>query len=74
MTKMLTKSGNSLALVIDKPLLQLMNLDETTPVQIEFDGKRLIVSPAAPDDRKRFEAAKAMAHRQYARAFKRLAE
>ena len=74
MVKMLTKTGNSLALVLDKAILQLMNVDETTPVQIEFDGKRVIVSAAPPGDRKRFEAAKARSHRRYNAAYKRLAE
>ena len=74
MVKMLTKSGNSLALVIDKALLQVLHLDETTPVQIEIDGKRLIVSPASASDRARFEAAKARSHARYAKAYERLAE
>ena len=69
-----TKSGNSPALVLDKVLLQLMHLDETTPVHIEFDAKRLIVSPAPADDRKRMEAVKAMADRKYSKAFETLAE
>jgi hypothetical protein len=48
MPKTLIRSGNSLALVIDKPLLALANIDETTPVQIGFDGKQLTISPVPP--------------------------
>ena len=75
MQKRLTKHGNSLALVIDKPILELLNIDTDTPLDITTDGKRLIVAPVQPSDRRRkFEAAQAEAHKRYARAFKKLAE
>jgi antitoxin component of MazEF toxin-antitoxin module len=73
--KKLTKHGNSLALVIDKPVLDLLRIDQETPLDITTDGKRLIVSPAkASARRKKFEAAQAWAHKKYGRAFRRLAE
>ena len=34
MTKTLTRHGNSLALVIDKPILEQMGVDETTPLTL----------------------------------------
>ncbi len=73
--KKLTKHGNSLALVIDKPVLDLLRIDQNTPLDITTDGKRLIVSPAtASARRKKFLAAQAWAHKNYGRAFQRLAE
>ena len=75
MVKKLTKHGNSLALVIDRPILDLLNIDHDTPLDITTDGKSLIVVPAVPSPRRRkFEEAQALVHRQYSRAFKRLAE
>lgn len=74
MVKMLTKSGNSLALVLDKTLLQLAQLDENTPVQIEVEGGKLIVSPADPARRKKFEDAKKRSILRHAEAYKRLAQ
>jgi antitoxin component of MazEF toxin-antitoxin module len=75
MVKKLTKHGNSLALVIDRPILDLLNIDPDTPLDVSTDGKRLIVAPAVPSERRtKFEKAQATAHRKYGRAFKRLAE
>ena len=75
MVKKLTKHGNSLALVIDKPILELLNIDQETPLEVVTDGKRLTISPAQTSTRrKRFDAAQSLAHRRYGRAFKRLAE
>ena len=46
MTKRLVQHGNSAALVFEKPLLQLLNIDLTTDLEIITDGKNLIISPA----------------------------
>jgi antitoxin MazE len=73
--KKLTKHGNSLALVIDRPILDLLKIDPETPLEVSTDGKRLIVEPATPSARrKRFDRAQAIAHERYGRAFERLAE
>ena len=75
MVKRLTKHGNSLALVIDRPILDLLKIDQDTPLEMSTDGRRLIVAPAGNSGRrKRFEAAQQWAHQKYGRAFKRLAE
>jgi antitoxin component of MazEF toxin-antitoxin module len=72
--KKLTKHGNSLALVIDRPILDLLKIDVETPLEISTDGQRLIVAPAAPSERRaKFEAAQQWAHKRYGKAFKRLA-
>lgn len=75
MIKRLTKHGNSLALVVDRPILDLLKIDRDTPLDISTDGKRLIVAPAATSERRtRFNAAQQWAHKRYGKAFKRLAE
>lgn len=75
MIKKLTKHGNSLALVIDRPILDLLQIDADTPLEVSTDGKNLMISPVEnPDRRKRFEAAQEWAHRRYAGAFRKLAE
>lgn len=74
-TKTLTRHGNSLALVIDKPILELLNIDEKTPLSITTDGQCLIISRAKQDQRRRkFEAAVADTFKKYSRTLKRLAE
>ena len=71
----LTKHGNSLALVIDRPILELLKIDPETPLDVGTDGTRLIVAPAKPSARRRkFEAAQEWAHKRYGKAFRKLAE
>ncbi|UPT74133.1 MAG: AbrB/MazE/SpoVT family DNA-binding domain-containing protein [Elusimicrobiota bacterium] len=45
MTKQLTRLGNSLALVIDKPILELLGMSAEIPLQLTTDGTSLIVTP-----------------------------
>jgi antitoxin component of MazEF toxin-antitoxin module len=47
--KKLTRHGNSLALVIDRSILDLLNINVETPLSIKTDGFRLFVSPALND-------------------------
>ena len=75
MVKKLTKSGNSLALVIDKPILDALNLDADTLLEVSTDGEVIVIAPVR--DRKRNEKLKAVvreAHERYGGVFKRLAE
>ena len=51
MIKKLVSHGNSTALIIDKPILQLLKVDENTALELTTDGKNLIISPV--DDVKR---------------------
>ncbi len=45
MTKKLVRHGNSTAVILDKPLLDLLNVDIDTPLEIRTDGKSIIISP-----------------------------
>ena len=74
MVKTLTKHGNSLALVIDKPILELLNIDADTPLSITTDGKSLIIAPADPKTAKKLGAAKQKIMAEWKDVFKRLAE
>ena len=75
MVKKLTKHGNSLALVIDRPILDLLKIDPDTPLEVSTDGKQLIIARAKPlARRQKFEAAQEAAHKRFAKAFRRLAE
>ena len=75
MAKRLTRHGNSLALIIDRPILELLKIDPDTPLEITTDGKVLIITPVRdPKDRKKFEKALEKINRKYGRALKRLAE
>ncbi len=45
MIKKLSRHGNSLAIVIDKPILELLSIDEGTELRIRTDGKSIIIEP-----------------------------
>jgi len=45
MIKKLTKHGNSLALVIDRAVLDLLKIKVDTPLDISTDGQILVITP-----------------------------
>lgn len=75
MSKRLTRSGNSLALVIDRPLLEALAIDADTELELSTDGDVLVVTPVRNRKRKkRVAELVAEAHEQYGGVFRRLAE
>jgi antitoxin component of MazEF toxin-antitoxin module len=48
MIKQLRKVGNSNALILDKPILELLGLEEDGQVQLTIQDGNLIVTPAHP--------------------------
>ena len=74
MLKKLTRHGNSLALVIDKGVLELLNIDDKTPLEITTDGSILLISPVRDEKRRRqFQESVARVNAKYGNALKRLA-
>lgn len=75
MIKRLTKHGNSLALVIDRPVLDLLEIDDQTPLSVTTDGERLIIAPVKDEKKqKAFREAVAEGRRKYGKMLKRLAD
>ncbi|MBI4483812.1 MAG: AbrB/MazE/SpoVT family DNA-binding domain-containing protein [Acidobacteria bacterium] len=75
MIKRLTKHGNSLALVIDRGVLDLLDIDAETPLSLTTDGRCLVVTPVRDAKRREtFRAALAEVNKRYGRALKRLAD
>jgi len=75
MIKKLAKHGNSLALVIDRSILELLGIDENTSLKISTDGESLVVAPVRnARRRKRFDEALASTNERFGKALKRLAE
>jgi len=75
MIKKLTKYGNSLAVVIDRAVLDLLKIDVDTPLEISTDGQVLVISPVRDNvHRDKFEKALDTANRKYGQALKQLAE
>lgn len=73
--KRLTRHGNSLALVLDKPILELLNIDAETPLELKTDGDGLRIVPVRdPARRRKVDEAVREANRRYGKALKRLSE
>ena len=45
MIKKLIQHGNSLALVIDEPIMEMLNITNETTFELSTDGRNLILSP-----------------------------
>jgi antitoxin component of MazEF toxin-antitoxin module len=75
MVKKLTRTGNSLAIVLDKPLLEQLGIDENTELEISTNGDVLVVTPVRDRKRERkFRKAVEKINRKYAGLFRRLSE
>ncbi len=75
MIKKLTKHGNSLAIVIDRAVLNLLKIDADTPLEVSTDGQVLVISPVRDDiHRDKFKKALKTTNRKYGHALKHLAE
>ena len=75
MTKTLTRHGNSYALVIDKPILELLRATPETPFDVMTDGRSLVLTPVRPvEEEQKFQQALENVHQRFGRAMKKLAE
>jgi antitoxin MazE len=75
MIKNLVKHGNSWALVIDRPILDLLKMRPEDPVEISTDGKTMTIAPARSSEKKaKVRAARKKVNSRYSQAFRKLAE
>lgn len=75
MIKTLKKHGNSLALVIEKPVLELLGADADTPFEVTTDGQALILTPVRDVNRgDDFKDALQKVNTRYSKTLKKLAE
>lgn len=75
MLKTLTKHGNSLALVIEKPILDLLGAEADTPFDVTTDGQALVLTPVKDTNRQAiFKASLDKVNQKYAKTLKKLAE
>jgi antitoxin MazE len=57
MRKKLSAIGNSLGIVIEKPILELLDIDRETELDMRTDGERLIIEPVRGAKRTKVKAA-----------------
>jgi antitoxin component of MazEF toxin-antitoxin module len=75
MTKTLVKHGNSYALVIDKPILEMLRVTPETPLELTTNGDTLMVCPVRGKSRQqRLHESLERINAQYGDDLKRLAE
>ncbi len=74
MIKKLSKHGNSYALVIDRSIMDLLNINEKSALYVTTDGRNLVISPAEDrNKRTKFEDAVAKSFKKFPRMYKKLA-
>ena len=74
MRKKLSAIGNSLGIVIEKPILELLNIDRETELEISTDGNRLILEPVRSARRKKLTEAAQRAMDAHDETFRKLAK
>jgi antitoxin component of MazEF toxin-antitoxin module len=75
MPKKLIKHGHSLALVIDKPVLEMLRISADTPLEMTTDGDAILISPVRGGPRqRRLDSAIRKINRKFGADLKRLAE
>jgi antitoxin component of MazEF toxin-antitoxin module len=53
MIKKLTAIGNSLGIIIERPILELLDIDKDTPLDMTTDGEALVIRPVREHHRAR---------------------
>jgi antitoxin component of MazEF toxin-antitoxin module len=74
MKKTLTTIGNSLGLVIEKPILELLNITKDTPLEMTTDGNRLIIEPLRQTRAERLRQAAERTRQEHDETFRKLAQ
>ncbi|MGD0770735.1 MAG: AbrB/MazE/SpoVT family DNA-binding domain-containing protein [Tepidisphaeraceae bacterium] len=73
--KHLTRQGNSLAIIIDRPILDMLDINEKTPLKLTAEGRKIILEPVSAEEiDRRFKAAAGKIEKRFGRMFKRLAQ
>ena len=73
--KHLTRQGNSLAIIIDKPILDMLDINEKTMLKLTTDKGKIVLEPVSAEEiDRRFTAAADKVEKRFGRMFKRLAQ
>ena len=74
MIKYLTPHGNSSAIVIEKPVLALLNINQKTALEVSTDGQSLIISPIGNAKRESvFKTALSKVNKRHSKTLRALA-
>ena len=73
MGKKLSAIGNSLGIVIEEPILELLDITRETELDMATEGGKLIIAPLPKPKRDRVKAAIDRAMREHAESLRKLA-
>jgi antitoxin component of MazEF toxin-antitoxin module len=74
MQKKLSAIGNSLGIIIEKPILELLSITKDTELDMRTDGERLILTPVRKSRKPRVKAATDEVLKDHAATFRKLAK
>ncbi len=74
MVKTLTAIGNSLGFIIERPILDLLNIGKDTPLEIKTDGESLIIRPIKNNQNDRVSVAASELMEIHSETFRKLAK
>jgi antitoxin MazE len=74
MIKKLSAIGNSLGIIIERPILELLNIDRDTPLDVSTDGEALIIRPTRMEQKERVKASAARMMDAHNETLRKLAE
>jgi antitoxin MazE len=78
LTKTLTRHGNSWALILDKPILDLLDVTDQTQLALNVVDGTLLIVPLRDEEedpiRRRIREASARVHKRYHKVFERLSK
>ena len=72
--KKLAPIGNSLGLVLERPILDLLGIDRDTMLEIRTDGDTLVIKPVRQDYLNRVQESTAKVMRVHRATLKKLAD
>ena len=75
MIKKLIQHGNSSAIIIDKPIMELLKINNDTHLELSTDGSNIIISPVKSKDRiKNLNKSLDVINKKYRETLKKLAK
>jgi len=75
MIKKLVAHGNSAALIIDKPIMDILKVNMDTLLEVSTDGRNLIISPVESGNReRRLKAALDKVNKVHGKTLRKLAK
>ena len=74
MTKRLIQHGNRATLILDKAILELLNVTMDTPLEIPTDGKSSVISPVTSHTEDEFKASLERINARFSTTLKKLSE